>query len=194
MKPAKIIVISGVNGVGKTTLGFHLSQKLGIKQRVSLGTIVKTLLAFSDEIKQLELEKFDNHFMEVPNRDSFRLQCQIVSKAVNFIVNKYNKQGVDCIIEGVQLLRQYLKLPEGAVHVHLAVADHNKFRQQLDNSDTRDRTVNNLEFANLLALDLILRDEMSGNGVKILANSGTVADLVNKTMRYLRGSKVLYQS
>ncbi len=191
MKPAKIVVISGVNGVGKTTLSFHLSQKLGIKQTVSLGTVVKTLLAFSNEIKQLKLKKFDNHFTEVPDRDSFRLQCQIVSKAVNFIVNKYNNQGVDCIIEGVQLLPQYLKLPKGAVHVHLTVADHNKFRQQLDNPDTRSRTVNDLEFANLLALDSILKDEMSGNGVKILDNSGTVADLVNKTTQLLSYDRIV---
>jgi len=46
-----IIVISGVNGAGKTTLAFHLSNILDIRQRVSLGSIVKTLIVMNPKNK-----------------------------------------------------------------------------------------------------------------------------------------------
>jgi len=57
-----VILICGVNGIGKTTLAFNLSSILNIKQRIGLGVIVKTLIANSTRNNYPKMIKMDNVF------------------------------------------------------------------------------------------------------------------------------------
>ena len=137
-----IVVISGINGVGKTTLAFHLSNILEIKQRIGLGAIVKTLIAM--EPKNKDFLKMNNYFSPL-NVVDLQKQSLIISKVINFMIRKYNADGVSCIIEGVQLLTRYLN--NQIIQFHILVADSKKYRRQLKNSDTRKpRNVTDKEF------------------------------------------------
>ena len=86
-----IIVISGVNGAGKTTLAFHLSNILDIRQRVSLGSIVKTLIVMNPKNKVIS--KMNNYFFPL-NKVDIQKQALIISKATNSMIKKYYIGGV----------------------------------------------------------------------------------------------------
>lgn len=173
-----IIVISGINGVGKTTLAFHLSNILEIKQRIGLGAIVKTLISM--EPKNKDFLKMNNYFSPLSIID-LRKQSLIISKVINFMIRKYNAGGVSCVIEGVQLLTRHLD--NKIIQFHILVTDPKKYRKQLKNSDTRNpRNVSNKEFFNLLKVDEILKEEMNFPTVYLLDNSKSLVAIINKML------------
>lgn len=173
-----IIVISGINGVGKTTLAFHLSNILEIKQRIGLGAIVKTLIAM--EPKNKDFLKMNNYFSPLSVID-LQKQSLIISRVINFMIRKYNTGGVSCIIEGVQLLTRYLN--NQIIQFHILVTNPKKYRKQLKNSDTRKpRNVSDKEFVNLLKVDQILKEEMNFPKVYLLDNSKSLVAIINKML------------
>lgn len=174
-----IIAISGVNGVGKTTLAFHLSNVLEIKQRVGLGSIVKTLIAM--EPKSKDFLRMDNHFTTLIKVSTLHKQSLIISKAVNLMIDKYSRSRVSCIIEGVQLLPIYL---DGRItQFHMQVTDSKKYKEQLENCDTRKpRVVSEKELSNLLKLNQVLSGEMNVKGVYILDNSKSLVAIINEML------------
>jgi 2-phosphoglycerate kinase len=174
-----IIVISGVNGSGKTTLAFHLSNILEIKQRVSLGSVVKTLI--SVDPKNKAFVKMDNHF-SLLSKTEIQEQALIISRPVNLIIRKYDVGGVSCIIEGVQLLSRYLD--DRVVHFHISVTDHRKYKKQLNSSDTRNsRNVSEKQFVNLLKINEILKGEMSYPKIHLLDNSKSLTSIINEVLK-----------
>lgn len=176
-----IIVISGVNGAGKTTLAFHLSNILEIKQRVSLGSIVKTLIAMDP--KKKEYLKMNNYFFPLSEVD-IQEQSLIISKATNSMIRKYDEGGVSCIVEGVQLLTRYLD--KRAIHFHIVVTDIKKYKKQLKNSDTRNpRNVTKKEFVNLLKVNEILKKEMDYPTVYLLNNSESIYTIINNVLKHI---------
>lgn len=176
-----IIVISGINGVGKTTLAFHLSNILEIKQRVSLGAIVKTLIAM--EPRNKNFTKMNNYFSPLSEKE-IRKQSLIISKATNAIIRKYDIGGVSCIVEGVQLLTRHLD--HRAIHFHILVTDIKKYRKQLKNPDTRKpHNITDNKFKNLLSVSEILKNEMNFPTVYLLENSDTINTTINKVLKDL---------
>lgn len=176
-----IIGISGVNGVGKTTIAFHLSNILEIKQRIGLGTIVKTIIALHPTNN--DFLKMDNDFSSPFKIRELRKQAKILSKPINLIISKYESEKVSCIIEGVQLLPRYLN--KGFIHFHVAITDTNKYKQQLQNCDTRKpRKVSDKEISNLLTIDKILKKEMNVSEVHSVDNSQSLITILNKLLEY----------
>jgi len=176
-----IIVISGVNGAGKTTLAFHLSNILEIKQRVSLGSIVKTLIVMNPKNKVIS--KMNNYFSPLSVVD-IRKQSLIISKATNSMIRKYYTGGVSCIIEGVQLLTRYLD--KRCIQFHIKITDSKKYNKQLRNSDTRNpRYLSEKVFGNLLKVNDILNKEMNLPSVYILENSKSLTENINNVLKKL---------
>lgn len=174
-----IILISGVNGVGKTTIAFQLSNILEIKQRVGLGSIVKTLISMRPKDKALL--KMDNHFSSPINITNLQKQSLIISKPLNLIIRSYSEGGVSCVIEGVQLLPRYLD--KQIMQFHILVADSKKYRNQLKNCNTRNpREVSDKEFSNLLNINEILKEEMNFPTVYILDNSKSLVAIINEIL------------
>lgn len=176
-----IIVISGVNGAGKTTLAFHLSNILEIKQRVGLGSIVKTLIVMNPKNKVIS--KMNNYFYPLSEVD-IRKQAIIISKATNSMIVKYYTGGVSCIIEGVQLLTRYLD--KRCIQFHIKITDSKKYNKQLRNSDTRNpRNLSEKVFENLLKVNVILNNEMNLPNVHILENSKSLTENINNVLKKL---------
>ncbi len=176
-----IIVISGVNGAGKTTLAFHLSNILEIKQRVSLGAIVKTLIVMNP--KKKDYLKMNNYLSPLNAKD-IQNQALIISKATNSMISKYYAGGVSCIIEGVQLLTRYLD--KRCIQFHIKITDSKKYNKQLRNSDTRNpRYLSEKVFENLLKVNDILNNEMNLPSVHILTNSKSLNENINEALKKL---------
>lgn len=173
-----IILVSGVNGIGKTTTAFALSNILVIKQRVGLGAIVKTLIAMTPkENKYLEM---DNNFSCIDDK-KLKQQALIISKPVNLLIDQYHGNGVSCIIDGMQLLPKYLN--KNIFHFHIEVDNIKKYQKQLFSPETRyKRKINKKDLENLLKIDNFLKKQMYNYNVCILKNSKSLIAIINKIL------------
>jgi 2-phosphoglycerate kinase len=177
-KKPLIILISGVNGIGKTTIAFALSNILGIKQRVGLGTIVKTLIAMAPNSNKYQ--EMDNNF-SCANDEKLKQQALTISKPVNLLIDKYHEDGVSCIIEGMQLFPIYLN--KKIFHFHIAVNNIKKYKKQLFSPETRyNRKITKKDLENLLKIDVFLEKQMYNYNVYILKNSEPLVVIINKIL------------
>lgn len=179
-----IILISGINSSGKTTLAFEIGKILDIKQRVGLGSIVKTLIVAANKKDRNLFEKMDNDFSSFQDLKEIKHQSKIICKPVNLLIKSYYEGGVSCIIEGVQLLPEYLSENKGKfLHFHLTISDHKKFKQQLESSKTRSpRKLDSESSESLLKKEAYLTNKMKGGDVFYIQNNSSVTESVNKIL------------
>lgn len=176
-----IVLISGANGIGKTTIAFYLSNILKIKQRVGLGTVVKTLIAMTSNRKKLNYQNMDNNISSLLSLNTLHKQSLIISKTINLLIQKYISEGISCIIEGVQLFPQ--NLHGKRIHFHLYVDNMEKYKKQLQDCDTRKpRILSTKEFNNLMNLDENLKTSMNNSSVYFIGNSMSLIAIINKML------------
>lgn len=149
-----IILIGGVFSVGKTTLSYNLSNFLIIKQRASLGLITKTMRSlgiFPSKERLFDLlEEEDFNFLVFEQRS--KKICEIV----NSILQTARKDGVDYILDGVQLFPKYLDLKQNTFYIYLKAPSEAELFLRLKSSKTHTKrykkiTVNQVK--KLLNLD-----------------------------------------
>src|SRR3989344_2844021 len=122
---SKIVVIGGTYGVGKTTLAHNLACKLGIHHKVELGTNDKT----DDSLKE-KLHK----------------ESKLVWEILKIIIDKALYAGESYVIDGVQLLPQYLPL-ENITYVTLELKNKKLHQQRfLSPHTTKNKHLNNANY------------------------------------------------
>src|SRR3989338_729099 len=143
-----IIAISGTHGVGKTTLAHALAIKLDIKQRIGLGVVLKTMQIL--ESGNEEIQKWDDYSGCKTEQDfvkKIHAQCRIMGSIISKIVDKAIKTCEPYIIDGIQLLPQYLPMSKiKLVALFLNDKDEHKKRYTKPNvTKTRHAVKNNFE-------------------------------------------------
>jgi len=176
-----ILLVSGVHGIGKTTLSHELSRRLGVRQRVGLGAIVKTLIEFGVP----GAEEMDNVLDFGDPTSQLDLQARTLCRVVDRLVRTYHAQGIHCVIDGVQLLPQYLHLPPGAIHIHLAISDIDVYLRQVREANPRKYgAITERTAAALGALDRALSLQMSASqDVVVLRHRRPVLNPVSDAIR-----------
>lgn len=176
-----IILIAGMHGVGKTTLAFYLSRYLNIKQRIGLGTIVKTLEFFSDKedvtrkADSLKIEDFDWNLL---NR-----QAKIICGAINNIIFHAIQDGVDCIIEGIQLVPKYLKMDDITLLVFLKSPPIAKYTKRLNHPSThRTRIVLHSKVIELKKLEEQFLESIMNNPKVVICENESISKKVDNIL------------
>lgn len=128
------ITIGGIFSAGKTSLSFNLSQYLKIKQRASLGVISKTLMYLRPKDKlRRKLDTVDQDTKSFPH---FMKQSKEMCGIVKLILDISRADGVDYILDGVQLLPQYLNLTEQSFYIFIKTPTNLQYKHNLNNSST----------------------------------------------------------
>ncbi len=189
-----IVLVSGVHGIGKTTLSHELSRRLGIRQRVGLGAIVKTLIEFGLP----DAKRMDNVLDLEDPASQLDAHARVLCRVVDRLVRTYTEQGVHCVFDGVQLVPQYLHLPQGVVHLHLAISDVDTYLRQIRHAESRKYGVIAEErAAALVALDRALSGEMKrSQQVVVLQHRRHIVNPVSEAIlaihqRYVQGGNGL---
>lgn len=164
------IFIGGVFGVGKTTLSYNLSKTLGWKQRTSLGVITKTLMYLRQNDPLIRnLNKLGRDSDEFP---LFLKQANKLCRITNFITEVARKDGLNYIIDGVQLLPESLSLDESSMYLYLKSPEKKDLYKRLKFSTThplRYKNISWLDVEKLQELDrFILKRIVLADNIYIL--------------------------
>jgi adenylate kinase len=183
-----IILVSGVHGIGKTTLSHELSRRLGIRQRVGLGAIVKTLIEFGLPADAPGAAPMMDNVLDLEDPASqLDAHARVICRVVDRLVRTYHAQDVHCVIDGVQLLPRYLHLSPDVIHLHLAVSDFSAYIRQVRRSASRKYGEIEETTARVLeTLDRVLAGEMhESREVVILPHRRPVGGVVAEAIRVI---------
>lgn len=178
---ALTIFIGGIFGVGKTTLSYNLSALLKIKQRTSVGVITKTLQFINNTdpaIRTLnEIDRENDGFI------TFSAQANKVCQIVNHITDVSRNDGVDYIIDGVQLIPEYLNMDTNSFYFFISSPNVEELKLRLNLSSTHKDRYKNVTFEqvnNLIMLNNYLTSKViEGSNIKILDGRLNEEDLVD---------------
>jgi 2-phosphoglycerate kinase len=168
-----IVLLGGTYGVGKTTVAHHLGIELSIMQRIALGGITKTirtLMPEDDVVKQWH--QYDRRDPQAV-RAKLRRESQLVGRVIATIVDAAERSGEPCIIDGVQLLPEFLPLSRLHLFI-LVVADREAHRRRFEHpTNTRTGRLNDNTFELARIVESIILEESRPFGIPIINNSGS---------------------
>ena len=127
----KLLLLAGVNGVGKSTLSMQIAEFMKIKRVVSTDSIREVLRSNIDTVESPELHRstFSVGKHKHPISD-WEDCCNVVQNGILSIIDKSRREGVDLILEGVhlkpdnQIIRKWKE--EGGVAIGLILYVHNE--------------------------------------------------------------------
>ncbi len=183
-----IVLVSGVHGIGKTTLSHEISRRLGIRQRVGLGAIVKTLIEFGLPADASGAARMMDNVLDLEDPASqLDAHARVICRVVDRLVRTYHAQGVHCVIDGVQLFPRHLHLPPDVIHLHLAVSDFGAYIRQVRRSaDHKYGEVGEAAARALETLDRVLAGEMQeSKAVVVLPHQRPVSGVVAEAIRVI---------
>lgn len=153
---SRIIVIGGTYGVGKTSAAHQLSADLDIRQRGGLDVITDTMKAFLKNSKLVaNLSRFEDVSKQALKNKLHR-ESKFISKAINTIIGIADKTGESFIIEGVQILPEFLPL-DRVQYCVLKVSDSREHQQRFESpSLMRFRHYNNANFGVVKKLEEVI--------------------------------------
>lgn len=178
-----ILVLGGIHGVGKTTLAHQLSIELNIHQRAGLGAITKTMktLLPHNEIIQVWGQYDTTDLMKI--REKFLRECELIGRVMHTLVESAVKTGEDYIIDGVQLLPQYLPL-ESIHYCVITVSDSQEYKKRfMHPTDTRAKHLTNATTEIAKTIEEIILQEARKYNIPVFDNTGSF----EKTSESIRG-------
>ncbi|MBK00496.1 MAG: hypothetical protein CMB48_06090 [Euryarchaeota archaeon] len=134
----KLLILAGVNGVGKSTLSMEIANNLKIKRVVSTDSIREVLRSNIDSLESPELHRstFSVGRHKHPIYD-WEDCSNILSNGINAIIDKSRREGVDLVIEGVhikpdnEIIRKWEEGGGIAIGVILYVHNEENHKQML---------------------------------------------------------------
>jgi len=165
-----IVLLSGTYGVGKTTIAHHLGVELSIMQRVGLGSIIKTIKTV---LPENEIVKEWNHYNLTDRgqvREKLRRESQLIGRIIATIVDSAQQSGENYLIEGVQLLPEFLPMSELRMFI-LGVSDTDAHRRRFEHPTiTRARHLNNCTFELARLVESIILEEAQPYSIPVINN------------------------
>ena len=134
----KLLILAGVNGVGKSTLSMEIANNLKIKRVVSTDSIREVLRSNIDSLESPELHRstFSVGRHKHPIYD-WEDCSNILSNGINAIIDKSRREGVDLVMEGVhikpdnEIIRKWEEGGGIAIGVILYVHNEENHKQML---------------------------------------------------------------
>ncbi len=164
------VVLGGTYGVGKTTIAHHLGIELSIMQRVGLGGITKTIKTVLPEDEVVKGWHCYDRSDPDEVRAKLRRESQLIGRVISTILDSAEKSGESYIIDGVQLLPEFLPLSKLRMFL-LTVSDENEHRQRFEHPTiTRTRHLNNSTFELARTVEAIILEESQLFGIPVIDN------------------------
>lgn len=164
------VLLGGTYGVGKTTIAHHLGVELSIMQRTGLGGITKTIRTLLPENEIVKNWHIYDRTDPDQVRAKLRRESELIGRVVTTILDSAEKSGESYIIDGVQLLPEFLPLSKLHMFI-LCVSNHGTHRQRFEHPTiTRTRHQNNSTFELAQIVQTIILEEARAFNIPVIDN------------------------
>jgi 2-phosphoglycerate kinase len=180
MNNTKIILIGGVNGSGKTTIAKALAKELKVPHRLGIGFMREAIRSFVPKEEEPLLYCHSFKAFEITGgtiEHGFREQTKLLSLPINSCINRAQKEGTGLILDGTQLLPEFI--PKDILLVFLFPDKKCDHYSRIHGKDTHSkRQVSKDEFNGIKQVEKYLRKEAKQHNVPIIFNQN-----VDKTVK-----------
>ena len=136
-----IVFISGVPGVGKTTISYELLKKYNKFRIIEETDLIREILRgyneyltikFGDDIT-FALDKINiTDHNKLLSLDEAKTQCKIMKSSYEHIIKRQQRKGISSIINGVHIIPEILiNIAENIVFINLYVTNENKIQERI---------------------------------------------------------------
>lgn len=166
-----IILLGGTHAVGKTTLAFELAKLLSIKTIIGLGPIISATGALGST-KQLAQDLALEIGAKNVKRDLCR-KARAVGVVVSKIIAKNTETGSPCIIEGVEILPQFLPIQDNLFLCFISLENLHMHAKRLFEPDiTRSMQFFKKDLVSVGLLQRLILKTAKEFGIPVFENSG----------------------
>ena len=153
-----IVFISGVPGVGKTTISYELLRSFDVFRIIKETDLVREVLrGYNEYIKSKFKDKVNFIFDEIEITDHKKLlsfseatnQCYLMRKSIEKIVDRQQRRGIPSIINGVHIIPEALNgLLENrnTIYINLYVNNKQELIDRLRNRDINSYMLDHIPF------------------------------------------------
>lgn len=136
-----IVFISGVPGVGKTTISYELLKKYNKFRIIEETDLIREVLRGYNEFLNLKfgtdimfaLDKINiTDHNKLLSLDEAKTQCKIMKSSFKNIIKRQQRKGIASIINGVHIIPEILiDIAENIVFINLYVTNENKIKERI---------------------------------------------------------------
>lgn len=153
-----VLFISGVPGVGKTTISYELLKKISAFRIIEETDLIREiLLGYNEYLKK----EFNNQktssvlneiniadHMQLLSYDDAKMQCLIMKKSIEQIIRRQQRKGIATIINGVHIVPEILYdiSPNNGVFLNLYVTDKQVIKNRIYNRNPSSYMLDNIPF------------------------------------------------
>lgn len=144
-----IVFISGVPGVGKTTISYELLKQCNEFRIIQETDLIREILRGYNDYLEAEIANKDiikgiyekisipDH-MKIFNFEELKEQCLIMKRSIEKIVARQQRKGISSVINGVHIVPEVLNgmgLNHNIVYVNLYINSKSDLRSRLSGRD-----------------------------------------------------------
>lgn len=163
-----IVFISGVPGVGKTTISYELLKKIEKFRIIEETDLIREVLRGYNDYLKIE---FDNQVdfifekihitdhMKLLTFDEAKMQCETMKKSFELIVARQKRKGIASIINGVHIIPEILNgIAENnnIIYINLYISNEQEIYNRILNRDSSSYMLNYVPFIFQTNTDLYL--------------------------------------
>lgn len=136
-----IVFISGVPGVGKTTISYELLKKYSKFRIIEETDLIREILRGYNEYLTIKfgtdimfaLDKINiTDHNKLLSLDEAKTQCKIMKSSLKNIIKRQQRKGIASIINGVHIIPEILiDIAENIVFINLYVTNENKIKERI---------------------------------------------------------------
>lgn len=197
-----IVFISGVPGVGKTTISYELLKKINDFRIIEETDLIREVLrGYNEYIAEEFHDKAQFLFDKIEITDHTKLlsideakqQCKFMKKSFEKIVARQQRKGIPSIINGVHIIPEVLNglgQNHNIIYITLYINNEHEIYNRLFNRDPNSYMLNHISLIYQTNVDLYLSTSKLANSSYIFntidVTSLTINDTINEIMNCIQ--------
>lgn len=200
--PGFIVFISGVPGVGKTTISYELLKRCNAFRIIEETDLVREILrGYNSYLTNIcpcqnqyimERIKISDH-TKLLSLDEAKKQCEIMFSSIEYIVNRQKRKGISSIINGVHIIPETLNGlvdNKNTIYINLYINNEQELYKRLVNRDPESYMLEHIPFIYQTNIDLYnSTDKLSKDYNYVFNNIDVTAlsldETINKIMQLI---------
>ena len=202
-----IVFISGVPGVGKTTISYELLKRFDKFRIIEETDLIREVLrGFNEYLKTEFCEKVNFLFERIKITDHTKLlsldeakeQCQFMKSSFEQIVARQQRKGIATIINGVHIIPETLNglaNNHNIIYINLYISNEQEFYDRIVNRNPTSYMLNHIPFIYQTNRDLYLSTEKLMQATSHIFNIDVtnlnVDDVIKEVMKCIATRKLI---